>query len=773
MAQDDIYRQNVKGQVMDQVSHMPLPGATIVVMDSDPLKGTTADKQGYFVLEAVKTGRVSLEVSHVGYKPVVLSGVLVETGKEPYLTVKLEEIYVEAAGVEIKASHDKHRTANNLATVSARSFSVEETNRFAGTLGDPSRMVATYAGVATVDDSRNDIIIRGNSPLGVSWRLEGVDIPNPNHFAGVGTTGGPVSMLNNNLLDNSDFFTSAFPAEYGNALSGVFDLRMRSGNKDRHEFTGQVGFNGVELGAEGPLNREKRSSFLVSYRYSVLQLAAHLGIDPGAGQAIPQYQDAAFKVDFPGLKRGRTTLFGIGGISNIQLYDSKKDDSGFSYGLQGTDTDYGSKTGVLGVKNVLFIDRNTRMTNIISLSGQQNIMHIDSLKTGDKDEKYPFLRSNAEEMRGTFQSEMTKKFDSRNTVSLGFTYKWFSINQVDSVWRHGNQSFESYLKIGDRTSLSQMWVQAQHKLTNELVINAGLHSMVFLLNNESVLEPRAGVEYEPSPHHRFSLGYGTHNMIQPFQVYFLRTRDASGKQVMSNKDLKMTRSGQLVAAYNTTAFKHMRIMTEAYYQWLSNVPVSEKQPGFSMLNTGAFFNIPLYDSLVNKGTGRNYGVEITLERFFRDNYYWLTTVSLFQSVYEDMEGNQSNTAFNNEYVINALGGYQWDVGRHNAITVDVRGVFAGGRYYTPIDKEASEKHNQLRYQWDKAFSEKNDPYFRLDLKVGFKMQSEKFSQTWGLDLRNVTDQKNVFARHWDPINQTVKKDYQQGFFPMLLWRIQF
>lgn len=681
---------------------------------------------------------------------------------------------MEVEGVDIRATYHKDRPANNMATVSARSFSVEETNRFAGTLGDPSRMVATYAGVATVDDSRNDIIIRGNSPMGVLWRLEGVDIPNPNHFSGAGTTGGPVSMLNNNLLDNSDFFTSAFPASYGNALSGVFDLRMRPGNKDRHEFTGQVGFNGVELGAEGPINKEKRSSFLTSYRYSVMQLANQLGLDPGPGQAIPQYQDAAFKLDFPGTKRGRTTIFGLGGISNIQLYDSKKDDSGFSYGLHGTDTDYGSKTGVLGAKNVFFIDENTRMTNIISVSGQENTMHIDSLDAaGSADEKYPFLRSNAQEIRGTFQSEMTKKFDSRNTVSLGFTYKLFRIDQTDSVWRHDENSFETYLDIGDQTSLSQMWVQAQHKLSKDLVVNAGLHSMVFLLNNESVLEPRAGILYEPFPNHRFSLGYGTHNMIQPFQVYYVRTPDGGGEKVMSNKNLKMTRSSHLVAAYNTTAFKDMRIMLETYYQWLANVPVSEKQPGFSMLNSGAFFTIPLYDSLVNKGKGKNYGVEITMERFFRDNYYWLATVSLFQSVYEDAEGNQRNTAFNNEYVINALGGYEWNVGHQNAIVINGRGVLAGGRYYTPIDTEASKKYNQMRYQWDNAYSKKNNPYFRLDLKIGFKMQKKKFSQTWALDLRNVTDQKNVFARHWDPIQQTVKKDYQQGFFPMLLWRIQF
>lgn len=143
-----------------------------------------------------------------------------------------------------------------MATVSARSFTVEETSRYAGSLNDPSRMAANYAGVSSTSDARNDIIIRGNSPLGVLWRLNGMEIPNPNHFGSLGTTGGPVSILNNNLLDKSDFLTGAFPAEYGNALAGVFDLQMRSGNNEKTEFLGQVGFNGFELGAEGPIGKK-------------------------------------------------------------------------------------------------------------------------------------------------------------------------------------------------------------------------------------------------------------------------------------------------------------------------------------------------------------------------------------------------------------------------------------------------------------------------------------------------------------------------------------
>ncbi|MCK4699350.1 MAG: prevent-host-death protein, partial [Bacteroidales bacterium] len=187
-----------------------------------------------------------------------------------------------------------------------------------------ARMAMNYAGVSGANDQRNDIIIRGNSPSGLLWKLEGVDIGNPNHFAQQGTTGGPVGMLNNHNLRNSDFFTGAFPAQYGNALSGVFDLKLKSGNNEKYEFLGQVGFNGFELGAEGPFSKKNRSSFIANYRYSTLGLMKDLGLDIGTGGGIPYYQDIAYKLVFP-LKKGEISFFGLGGTSHIAIKASDQE----------------------------------------------------------------------------------------------------------------------------------------------------------------------------------------------------------------------------------------------------------------------------------------------------------------------------------------------------------------------------------------------------------------------------------------------------------------
>lgn len=314
------YTQTVRGTVVDVASKSPIVGAHVVVVNTEPLLGTVTDSEGEFKLEGVTVGKHEISVGFMGYQPVRLRNLLVKSGKELVLNIELEELVVTTEEIVVKAYSRKDKARNEMATVSARSFTVEETERYAGTWLDPSRMAANYAGVMAVGDQRNDIIIRGNSPLGLLWQLEGINIPNPNHFGTLGTTGGPISILNNNLLDNSDFFTSAFPAEYGNALSGVFDLKMRNGNNQKREYVAQAGMNGFELGAEGPFSKNSKASYLLNYRYSTLAIFDALGISFGVS-GVPQYQDISFKINVPGTKLGRFTFFGVGGTSYIELLE--------------------------------------------------------------------------------------------------------------------------------------------------------------------------------------------------------------------------------------------------------------------------------------------------------------------------------------------------------------------------------------------------------------------------------------------------------------------
>ena len=763
---------NIRGTIIDATTKAPLIGATIVLIGSEPIIGSVSDINGNFSLQNIAIGRVSLKVSYVGYNDRYYNNLILYAAKELVLNISLDEKVFTTKTVEIRAKVNKLRPKNDIATVSARTFSVEETQRYAGSLGDPSRMAQNFAGVMSVGDSRNDIIIRGNSPMGLLWRMEGIDIPNPNHFGASGTTGGPVSMLNTNLLSNSDFFTGAFPAEYGNALSGVFDLQMRNGNNQNHEFVGQIGFNGFEFGAEGPFSKNSQASYLINYRYSTLALFDKIGLSAISGSSVPQYQDLTFKLNIPTKKAGRFVLYGIGGKSFIQIWDSKKEDDEASYGLSGTDTDFGSEMGVIGFYNVYYFNKNTRLKTNISVSGTRATTTVDSLK-GTNMVKSQFYRSSNSEVKYSVSTHLIKKFNSKNTLTSGIIFDRYDVNYIDSAYNRQSNSYFSDSDTKGSMNLIQAYTQWKHKFNDNFNFNIGLHYQYFDLNKSQIIEPRAGLEYKINQKQSLSFGYGLHSQIQPKILYFVHTDLGNGQTSQTNLGLDFTRSNQFVIAYNNILGKNFRFKAEAYYQKLNNAPISQSDQNYSALNVGADFHLYLVDSLISEGSGQNYGIEFTLEKFLSKHFYALGTVSIFRSTYKGYNNIEHSTTFDNQYVINALGGYEIPINKSSQINIDLKITYAGGKPYTPIDEQKSIAQNSAYYLYDQSFSERHKDYFRMDIKIAYKMNMGHTDHEWAFEVQNLTNYKNVMQQVWDPINNSLKTDYQQGFFPMFMYRIYF
>ena len=550
--------QTIRGTVLDQQSKYQLAGATVVVVNSDPIIGTTADENGEFRLTNVPLGRYSIKVNFIGYAERTIPNILVQQGKETFLSVELEELVIESDEVVVTAEVDKTNSLNEMSTVSSRQFSTEDAARYAGALNDPSRMAANFAGVSGSNDSRNDIIIRGNSPSGLLWRMDGMPIPNPSHFGATGTTGGPVSMLNYNLLANSDFMTGAFPAEYGNATSGVFDLQMRTGNNKKREYLGQVGFNGLELGAEGPFSKNSRASYVVNYRYSTLGIFKTLGINLGTGQAVPEYQDLSMKIDLPTKKAGRFSLFAVGGSSKIELLESTKDttkDNKNLYSNDGYDIYFGTKTGIIGLNHLYFLNQNTSIKTGVMASGITNDFRQDSiilktLKTldnslGQRDES---------RIVGTIQ--INKKISAKNTLvagtylhRIGYVYNVRNFKLSENEWK-------KIVSSNGYSILTEAYTQWKHRFSDKLSANVGLHFQHLALNNSSAIEPRLGLRYQFKPKQSFNFGIGIHNQMQPIQVYFQQTRLAGNTYSSTNKDLGFTRSSQVVLSYDNNFAKN-------------------------------------------------------------------------------------------------------------------------------------------------------------------------------------------------------------------------
>jgi len=765
--------QVVRGSVTDKQSLMTLPGANVVIVGSNPPKGASTGTDGSFRITGVTPGRYDLQASYLGYKPVLIANVVVTAGKEAVVEIVMEENISKLEEVVISGVK-KHETINQMATVSARSFSMEEVNRYAGGRSDPSRLVANFAGVSTPNDSRNDIVIRGNSPMGVLWQIEGLTVPNPNHFVTLGTTGGPVSALNPNALKNSDFFTSAFPADYGNATAGVFDIRLRDGNPEKREHMIQFGaLTGLEAMSEGPFKTGGKATYLIAYRYSFTGLAQNLGISIGTA-ATPYYQDLTFKINSGETKLGRFTLFGLGGASHIDFLHTTIDSTDI-YANPGEDSYSKSKIGVAGLKHFIRLNKKMYLNTVVGITYSGNGYALDTLKGGV--DPVRVRDSKDEEIRYGVNSFLDYKVNSHLMIKGGVQCDFLRLN-LRLQDRQYTEEWKNIWEYRGNTSLIAVYLETKYRISEKFTLDAGLRSQWLTLNNSTSLEPRIGLKYHVNAKNTIGLGFGHHSQMQPLSIYFYRELLPDNTYDESNKQLGFTNSLHFVGSYEVRPFTDWRMKTEVYYQHLYNVPVSQTSSSFSMLNEGSSYAPTEQGDLVNKGTGTNYGLELTIEKFFSKGYYGLVTGSVYQAKYVPSDNIERNTAFNGNFVYNIVAGKEFRIGKEkrNVITVDLKFSHAGGRYYTPIDLEASRAAGKQVMMGDAyAFSERYPDFYRLDVKAGFTYNSKKIklAQTFYIDIQNVTGHQNVFAEQYNAVTKSINTLYQIGFYPNFVYKIQF
>ena len=764
--------QIIRGSVNDKQSKLSLMGATVQLMNIEPLLGDASAADGKFKINNVPVGRYDLKVNYLGYKELIIPNIEVTAGKEIVLEIEMEENVKTLKSVTISGSK-KHETINEMTSVSARSFSTEEVNRYAGGRSDPARLAANFAGVSSPDDSRNDLVIRGNSPIGVLWRIEGMNVPNPNHFATVTSNGGPVSAINTNMLRNSDFFTSAFPAEYGNANAGVFDLGFRKGNAEKPEYTFQLGaLTGIEAMAEGPINKAKGSSYLVAYRYAFTGVAQAIGMNIGT-TATPFYQDLSFKIVGSESKIGRFTLFGIGATSHI-FFDHTKTDAKDIYANPAVDSHFKSDIGLVGVKYFKRISDKSYFNTIIGATYTASEYNEDSIISNAI---FRRVNNNTNQLRYLANTSFNSKINSHLFVKVGAIDELVNFNLFYQT-RSSNTDWKTRWDFHDYMQLLQAYAQAKYNFTDKITLNVGVHAQYLTLNNSNSIEPRIGLKYQVSPKSIFSAGFGMHSQMQTPDVYFYRELKADGTYDESNQKLGFTKSNHFVLGYDYLPTKDWRIKSEIYFQQLSDVPVTHYESSFTVLNAGANFNPVNKSNLVNNGSGTNQGIELTIEKFFSKGYYGLLTGSVYQSKYKGSDGVEHNTAFNGEYVYNILIGKEFKIGKdnRNKITTDLKLTQAGGRYYTPVDTAASiAAHDQVVKGDAYSFTKKIPDFFRMDFKIGFVMNSKKhkMSQSIFFDIQNITNNKNVFAFRYNPVTNSVNTIYQIGFFPNFTYRVQF
>lgn len=760
-------RQTIKGIVIDQETELPIPGASIVLTNTNPLIGSTTDINGKFTLENIPIGNYNFEISSIGYKSTYIQNKKIESGKQVVLNIRLVESVNSLKEIFISSDNTKNRTLNKMAVVSATRIRIKEAAKYAGANDDPARLASSFAGVATNGQSdNNSIVIRGNSPKSLLWRLEGVEITNPNHFADINSFGaGGLTALSSLVLANSDFFTGAFPAEYGNALSGVFDIHLRTGNSEKREYAFQLGALGIDISSEGPFKKGKESSYLFNYRYSTLSLLESTLPEDAKGTS---YQDLSFKLNFPTEKSGTFSLWSLGAIDksgtkadlneNLWEYDDDK-----------TEANSKQFMGALGLNHKIWIGNKSRINSSLSISGN-GIKHNTKRLNEDLD-FIPFEHIKSEEFKLTFSSYLHHKFNAKHSNRTGFILNNlnYTINLEDNETL--NETPLTIINENGNSNFYQFYSQSKFRFSEKLTLNAGLYGQYFRLNNKYSIEPRIGVSYKTSLKSSINFGYGLHSRKDRMPIYFAK-QEINQQSTYVNKDLDFIKSHHFITGFKTFLGKKHHLTIEVYYQNLFNVPVIENSY-FSIINMDKnwFFN----ENLVNKGKGTNYGVDITLERYLNDNFYYLITTSIFDSTYEGGDGIKRNTKYNKGFVFNFLAGKEWKVGKNYKNTLGVNGkfTFQNGNKISPLNYDESISNKSVIFDYSNAYNNSLDKQYLASFSINYRKNKRKHASIWSLNVINALGFEEFNEYRYNHKTNSIDAFKEKLIIPNISYKIEF
>ena len=750
--------QTIRGEIVDAVLQKPLSGATVYIKSIN--KSTKTQPDGSFRLMGVPIGTYEIEFSYNGYRK-VYAYVNAYAGKEAIVRISMNtEVGTPAQNFETIQTPENNPT-------STHRFGRRETEEFAGSLNDPLRMSTSFAGIVAANNSNNEIVIRGNSPTGLLWRMEGLDIPNPNHLSTPGSSGGGLAIINPELLSNSFINTGAFNAEYGNALSGVVDVKMRKGNNEQKEYSLQAGTLGLNVSFEGPITPFYKGSKLFSYRYSSLSILDALGMKMPAGLRS-NYQDVSYNVYIPTERKGEFTFFGFAGLSSQRVNAEEDTTQWKSYGDR-INGKVRTNTFATGLTHTIPISSN----------GQFNSSVIYSLTDNKYNELY-FINSNVtsdtyndryKTAKWTFSSSLNQRFGSKNIFRTGIIANSIHFKYYQRTSDHPSLPAEERINTDGKTFTFQGYGTWQFRPTANLTFNSGLHYIVLFLNKSYSIEPRSSVQWDVDDRNSISFAYGLHSQVLPLGIYFTR-KNNEGVIQYPNRDLEFTKARHYVLSYQHLFSRQLRLRGELYYQDLYNIPVSiYDTSSFSLINLmGNFTNEPL----VNKGTGKNYGVEVSLEKQFTDDSYFLLSQSVYQSKYTAADGIERNTRFNGNYITNATVGKNFaSEGRKRILGIHLKMVHAGGFRTTPIDLEKSRQQGRPVVDANEAFSLKSPVYFRADLRLSLTWNRPFRTSSLSLDLQNLSNRNNLHNQYIDPFRGSVSNTYLTGLIPVLNYKLEF
>ncbi len=761
--------QTIRGNVKDLDTHLPLSGATIQLIDGELKAGTTSNEEGVYRIDNVAVGRYQLEVRFLGYETILISEILVQSGKEVIQDIWLRERSKTLDQVVVKAINNNQTSPNRL---SNHTITVEENFRYAATFNDPVRLAMAYPGVAGTNDQANGVSIRGNSPATVQWRLEGLEIVNPNHLSNAGTfsdrpsqSSGGVTILSAQMLGNSTIWKGAFPVQYGNAIGGIMDMQLRKGNDEQQEFTAQAGLIGFDFSSEGPFSKKSKASYLFNYRYSFTGLLTQMGVD--LGDETINYQDASFHFSFPQKNGGQFSVFGLGGISSNDFEMKPFED--WEVEKDAYDLNYESKMGAIGAKYSKLLGNNRiNIATAYSASENdysQNPAILFSFLPPDTRQVDNFLAKKI-----SVSTSMSRKVKQGSQIDYGVSALLTEIDFKSHYYSSFNQDVLDQMR--NEVAKGDNWLIRPYfswkKLINSnLELNVGMALANYSEPKTWHFEPNISITSKIAKQQEVSFAASLHSQLYFPELFFKKIPFQDGEQ---NPGLIPTQTMHIVAGYKNSLNAKTIFSTEIYYQYLYEIPIFRD-------STATYSSINYVDGLEwlglkldNAGTATNYGLELSLQKLLVNKHYFLVSTSLFNSKYAAGDEKLRNTRFNSNYIFRLTGGREFEKEKSNKAKIfgiNIGVVYSGGLRKSPSSVSIVFPFNEF------AFSEKNKDYFRADLRVYWKWNKVNRSSTLAIDIQNVSNTKNEAFEYYDQVqNEFVIKE-QLGMIPNLSYKIEF
>ncbi len=737
--------QILRGRVIEAVSRAPISDAAITIHNTK--FSTTANTEGMFQMEQIPVGRYRLTISSIGFQPLILTDILVESGKETVLEIILNTSNT-ALDTFVYVAQALGRSTTNFPSVSL----IEKLRfQYPATFADPARYASFAAGVATDNDQANNLSIRGISPNAMQWYLQGAEIVNPNHLSNAGTlsdrasaNGGGVMILSAQLLENTTLYQGAMPPQYGNALAGALDMRLRKGNDSRRQNTVQLSLIGLDAATEGYFNKGKKASYLINYRYATVGLLSKLGVP--LGDEDINYQDLSFNLNFPTRKVGEFSIFGVGGVSE-NIFKAKKPGEWIA-DKDSQDISFKGRMGVLGLKHQVSLGKKMLWQSVFvasALDDSRDAIGYNRLEQPTKVEsidnthaKYFFkteinskLGGKPEQSRvfteGSIGLIVKEEVVSSNLISKFFSNTSNKISDGNGVW------LIPYANLGG-------------ELSQKLHYKIGVRTVYFSFNEKFSLEPSAILNYNTSKNSFIQLNYSRQSqLIQPM-LYFAKNSNG----VYLNRSLDFVKSDNVGLSFNKNFKNALRMNAEAFYQTYSNVYYNNNNNSSLLDDLNSLTAIS--SGLV--GTARSVGLALSTSQNLTNGLFWQLNAAIFDALWKDQRGIERNLTYNSRYTSNALLGKEWTRGslRNKFFGISGRAVLRGGF-------------------WQNGVQVKD--YFRTDLNIYFKRNRKNWQSTIQLDIQNVTNRENEWTTVFDRLQARTIAKKQLGLIPNIAYKVEF